>query len=206
MKQSYSHLLLLLLIFSTLTACVSSIAVIGNCWASFSLRKRADKNASSVNLCTPPSSGDTADTALIANAEGIRCEHGERDELGEFDKLEEFDNLNDLDDFGAASSEANAPASASNPGSLDASIVVALFHQLLEDVLIKYGLSSQERQIAFHVLSMKSNKTIANELYMSQSTIKYHIGKIFTKTHSRCREEFWSAVNTGLHDDHERLA
>lgn len=51
------------------------------------------------------------------------------------------------------------------------------------------GLSKQERNIQGLILQGKSNKEIANELFISLSTVKTHITNIYSKLHVSSREE-----------------
>lgn len=51
----------------------------------------------------------------------------------------------------------------------------------LERCQLYKTLTSRERQILDHVASGESNKQIANTLYLSESTVKSHVYKIFKK-------------------------
>ncbi|MGF1909463.1 response regulator transcription factor [Vibrio kasasachensis] len=51
----------------------------------------------------------------------------------------------------------------------------------LERCQLYKTLTSRERQILDHVASGESNKQIANSLYLSESTVKSHVYKIFKK-------------------------
>lgn len=55
--------------------------------------------------------------------------------------------------------------------------------------LPKVGLSRQERNIQGLILQGKSNKEIANELFISLSTVKTHITNIYSKLRVSSREE-----------------
>jgi DNA-binding NarL/FixJ family response regulator len=50
-------------------------------------------------------------------------------------------------------------------------------------------LSQRERQVLDGVVKSRSNKEIANELHISESTVKFHLARIFRKFHVRRRAE-----------------
>ena len=50
-------------------------------------------------------------------------------------------------------------------------------------------LSQRERQVLDGVVKSQSNKEIANELHISESTVKFHLARIFRKFHVRRRAE-----------------
>jgi DNA-binding NarL/FixJ family response regulator len=50
-------------------------------------------------------------------------------------------------------------------------------------------LSQRERQVLDGVVKSQSNKEIANELHISESTVKFHLARIFRKFHVRKRAE-----------------
>ncbi|WP_099546353.1 response regulator transcription factor [Maribacter sp. 4G9] len=50
-------------------------------------------------------------------------------------------------------------------------------------------LSKQERNIRYLILEGKSNKEIANELFISLSTVKSHISNIYSKLRVSDRRE-----------------
>ncbi|WP_299535212.1 helix-turn-helix transcriptional regulator [Ulvibacterium sp.] len=60
--------------------------------------------------------------------------------------------------------------------------------------LPKVGLSRQERNIQGLILQGKSNKEIANELFISLSTVKTHITNIYSKLHVSSREELLQKI------------
>ena len=59
------------------------------------------------------------------------------------------------------------------------------------------GLSARESEVMALVLSGKDNRAIANELFLSEGTIKSHVHNIMKKTGTGSREElkksFWAA-------------
>ena len=70
----------------------------------------------------------------------------------------------------------------------------------IEDQLPAYatahGLSPREREVLAMVIEGKDNRTIANELVLSEGTIKTHVHNIMRKTDTRSRDElkkdFWA--------------
>lgn len=60
-------------------------------------------------------------------------------------------------------------------------LVMLRMNPNLERCQLYKTLTSRERQILDHVASGESNKQIANSLYLSESTVKSHVYKIFKK-------------------------
>lgn len=60
-----------------------------------------------------------------------------------------------------------------------------------------HGLSNREREVLALVIEGKDNRTIAQELYLSEGTIKTHVHNIMKKSQAKNRDElkqaFWSA-------------
>lgn len=53
-----------------------------------------------------------------------------------------------------------------------------------------YGLTVREREIGFLILSGYSNARIAEELFISEATVKKHASHIYEKTQVQSRKEF----------------
>ncbi|WP_425234286.1 response regulator transcription factor [Ulvibacterium sp.] len=68
-------------------------------------------------------------------------------------------------------------------------VLVVLWMRRKRKGLPIVGLSKQERNIHGLILQGKSNKEIANELFISLSTVKTHITNIYSKLHVSSREE-----------------
>lgn len=68
-------------------------------------------------------------------------------------------------------------------------VLFVLVMRRKRDGLPKVGLSRQEKNIQGLILQGKSNKEIANELFISLSTVKTHITNIYSKLHVSSREE-----------------
>ena len=71
----------------------------------------------------------------------------------------------------------------------------------IEDTLPAYAsahnLSKREREVLAMVIEGKDNRSIANELFLSEGTIKTHVHNIMRKTDTRTRDElkkdFWAS-------------
>lgn len=59
----------------------------------------------------------------------------------------------------------------------------------------KYSLSSREIQILDEILEMKSNKEIAADLFITESTVKFHVKNLMKKTSCKNRNELISLYN-----------
>ena len=66
------------------------------------------------------------------------------------------------------------------------------------------NLTTRERQILDHVASGKSNKQIANSLYLSESTVKSHVYKIFKKLDVHKRRDAMH-ITKAVHNNQPRL-
>lgn len=61
------------------------------------------------------------------------------------------------------------------------------------------ALSDKERQILKHICDGKTNKEIANILFISPSTVDFHRSKIYSKTHcTSVLEVYKYAVKKGI--------
>ena len=57
------------------------------------------------------------------------------------------------------------------------------------NALKKYNLTIRENEIVVKILEGDSNKSIANKLFISESTVKFHVANIFAKTDVKKRTE-----------------
>ncbi len=57
-------------------------------------------------------------------------------------------------------------------------------------VMKKYGLTKRELELGFLVVSGYTNQRIAQELFISETTVKKHITHIYEKTNVQGRKEF----------------
>ncbi|WP_162047653.1 helix-turn-helix transcriptional regulator [Vibrio taketomensis] len=71
----------------------------------------------------------------------------------------------------------------------------------LERCQLYRSLTSRERQILDHVASGKSNKQIANSLFLSESTVKSHVYKIFKKLDVHKRKDAMHITNA-MHNNY----
>jgi DNA-binding CsgD family transcriptional regulator len=58
-----------------------------------------------------------------------------------------------------------------------------------EDQLVRYGLTSREREVALLLLDGRSNKAIARALDISVHTAKFHVAALLTKLRARNRAD-----------------
>ncbi len=59
---------------------------------------------------------------------------------------------------------------------------------VIDEIIVKYGLSRQEDKVLRLLIQKKSNKEIADELYISLFTVKRHIANIYKKTSMNKKE------------------
>lgn len=57
-------------------------------------------------------------------------------------------------------------------------------------IVAKYGLTKRELELGFLILSGYSNQRIAEELFISETTVKKHVTHIYEKTGVQSRKEF----------------
>lgn len=74
----------------------------------------------------------------------------------------------------------------------------------LERCQLYTNLTTRERQILDHVASGKSNKQIANTLFLSESTVKSHVYKIFKKLDVHKRRDAMH-ITKAMHNNHARF-
>jgi len=63
-------------------------------------------------------------------------------------------------------------------------------------VMKKYGLTKRELELGFLVLSGYTNQRIAQELFISETTVKKHMTHIYEKTNVQGRKEFKKLFNS----------
>ena len=65
---------------------------------------------------------------------------------------------------------------------------------MLRDVLIKKGLSNREAEVAGLITKGLPNKEIANQLFVTEKTIKFHLTNIYKKMNLKSRSQLivWS--------------
>lgn len=82
---------------------------------------------------------------------------------------------------------------------IQASDIVKALELLVIEELLSYGLSRRQCQVAYRLFYGYSGNLIAKKLYLTPSCIRYHISIIYTKTKSRCREDFLRTIWHGVH-------
>lgn len=81
---------------------------------------------------------------------------------------------------------------------IKASDITAGMNLLLEQEFIEHGLNFRQCQVAYHLFIGDSGNMIAKKLYISISCVRYHISKIYEKTHSKNREDFLHTIWKGI--------
>jgi DNA-binding CsgD family transcriptional regulator len=62
--------------------------------------------------------------------------------------------------------------------------------KVIEDEFDRMQLSNRERGIALRVAVGQSNSAIARDLFLTESTVKFHVGNIYKKAGVKRRQEF----------------
>jgi LuxR family transcriptional regulator, positive regulator of biofilm formation len=76
---------------------------------------------------------------------------------------------------------------------------------MLKDVLIKEGLSNREAEVAELVTQGLSNKEVANRLFVTEKTVKFHLTNIYKKMNVKSRAQLivWCLPNMTFADKTE---
>ncbi|MBQ3466283.1 MAG: response regulator transcription factor [Firmicutes bacterium] len=69
------------------------------------------------------------------------------------------------------------------------------FQERIREVAEQYNLTKRERELVELIYQGKSNKDIAEELFLSESTVKTHIYNIFRKMNVKNRIEVICIIN-----------
>ncbi len=79
---------------------------------------------------------------------------------------------------------------------------------MLRDVLIQKGLSSREAEVAELVTKGLSNKEVANQLFVTEKTVKFHLTNIYKKMNVKSRAQLivWCLPHIGFVEKEERQA
>lgn len=74
--------------------------------------------------------------------------------------------------------------------------------RMLKDVLIKEGLSNREAEVAELVTQGLSNKEVANRLFVTEKTVKFHLTNIYKKMNVKSRAQLivWCLPNMSFTD------
>lgn len=79
---------------------------------------------------------------------------------------------------------------------------------MLRDVLIQKGLSNREAEVAELVTKGLSNKEVANQLFVTEKTVKFHLTNIYKKMNVKSRAQLivWCLPHIGFIEKEERQA
>ena len=71
---------------------------------------------------------------------------------------------------------------------------------MLRDVLIQKGLSNRESEVACLVTKGLSNKEVANQLFVTEKTVKFHLTNIYKKMNVKSRAQLivWCLPHIGF--------
>lgn len=77
---------------------------------------------------------------------------------------------------------------------------------MLRDVLIQKGLSNREAEVAELVTKGLSNKEVANQLFVTEKTVKFHLTNIYKKMNVKSRAQLivWCMPHLGFVEKEER--
>ena len=73
---------------------------------------------------------------------------------------------------------------------------------MLRDVLTKKGLSNREAEVAELVIKGLSNKEVANQLFVTEKTVKFHLTNIYKKMSLKSRSQLivWCMPHMTFHE------
>ncbi len=79
---------------------------------------------------------------------------------------------------------------------------------MLRDVLIQRGLSNREAEVAELVTKGMSNKEVANQLFVTEKTVKFHLTNIYKKMNVKSRAQLivWCLPHMGFIEKEESPA
>mgnify|MGYP001544728249 CR=1 FL=1 len=77
---------------------------------------------------------------------------------------------------------------------------------MLRDVLIQKGLSNREAEVAELVSKGLSNKEVANQLFVTEKTVKFHLTNIYKKMSVKSRAQLivWCLPHLGFVENEVR--
>lgn len=73
---------------------------------------------------------------------------------------------------------------------------------MLKKALMEAGLSPRESEVAVAVSRAKSNKEVANELFVTEKTVKFHLTNIYKKMQVKSRAQLivWSSKHLAFEE------
>lgn len=79
---------------------------------------------------------------------------------------------------------------------------------MLRDVLIQKGLSNREAEVAELVSKGLSNKEVANQLFVTEKTVKFHLTNIYKKMNVKSRAQLivWCLPHLGFVENEAQAA
>lgn len=79
---------------------------------------------------------------------------------------------------------------------------------MLRDVLIQKGLSNREAEVAELVSKGLSNKEVANQLFVTEKTVKFHLTNIYKKMNVKSRAQLivWCLPHLGFVESEAQVA
>ena len=77
---------------------------------------------------------------------------------------------------------------------------------MLRDVLIQKGMSNREAEVAELVSKGLSNKEVANQLFVTEKTVKFHLTNIYKKMNVKSRAQLivWCLPHVGFVENEPR--
>ena len=77
---------------------------------------------------------------------------------------------------------------------------------MLRDILIQKGLSNRESEVAELVSKGLSNKEVANQLFVTEKTVKFHLTNIYKKMNVKSRAQLivWCLPHLGFVESETR--
>ena len=78
---------------------------------------------------------------------------------------------------------------------------------MLRDILIQKGLSNREAEVAELVSKGLSNKEVANQLFVTEKTVKFHLTNIYKKMSVKSRAQLivWCLPHLGFVETESRV-
>src|SRR5476651_2489131 len=78
---------------------------------------------------------------------------------------------------------------------------------MLRDALIQKGLSNRESEVAELVSKGMSNKEVANQLFVTEKTVKFHLTNIYKKMNVKSRAQLivWCLPHLGFVESEARI-
>jgi DNA-binding CsgD family transcriptional regulator len=79
--------------------------------------------------------------------------------------------------------------------------------RMLRDILIQKGLSNREAEVAELVSKGLSNKEVANQLFVTEKTVKFHLTNIYKKMNVKSRAQLivWCLPHLGFVENEARV-